>query len=112
MQGEQRGRATGNKTPGAAGDGGGGPCALISGGHCLVACQDSLIAKAKAEGKYEGRAPTARAKVLRLHEGIGPTEIAKRLRISYRALGRRSLARKVQQKVLRQRRRHCPFVRS
>lgn len=41
------------------------------------------IARAKAEGKYKGRAPTARAKtddVLRLHqEGIGGTEIAKRL---------------------------------
>jgi DNA invertase Pin-like site-specific DNA recombinase len=52
------------------------------------------IAKAKAEGKYRGRAPTARAKapeIRRLRgEGIGPTEIAKRLRISrasvYRAL--------------------------
>jgi DNA invertase Pin-like site-specific DNA recombinase len=52
------------------------------------------IAKAKAEGKYKGRAPTARAKaseVRRLRgEGVGPTEIAKRLRISrasvYRAL--------------------------
>ena len=44
------------------------------------------IAKAKAEGKYRGRAPTARAKaseVRRQHgEGIGPTEIAKRLGIS------------------------------
>ncbi|ADE85675.1 recombinase family protein [Rhodobacter capsulatus] len=43
------------------------------------------IAKAKAEGKYKGRAPTARAKaeeVLRLQaEGIGGTEIAKRLGI-------------------------------
>jgi len=53
------------------------------------------IAKAKAEGKYRGRAPTARAKaeeVLRLHgEGIGGTEIAKRLGIGrasvYRILG-------------------------
>jgi DNA invertase Pin-like site-specific DNA recombinase len=52
------------------------------------------IAKAKAEGKYKGRAPTARAKapeIRRLRaECIGPTEIAKRLRISrasvYRAL--------------------------
>src|SRR5262245_55203808 len=52
------------------------------------------IAKAKAEGKYKGRAPTARTKaseVRRLRsEGIGGTEIAKRLRISrasvYRAL--------------------------
>ena len=43
------------------------------------------IAKAKAEGKYKGRAPTARAKtdeVLKLHrEGIGGTEIARRLGI-------------------------------
>ncbi|KQB12424.1 recombinase family protein [Rhodobacter capsulatus] len=53
------------------------------------------IAKAKAEGKYKGRAPTARAKaeeVLRLHaEGIGGTEIAKRLGIGrasvYRIIG-------------------------
>jgi len=52
------------------------------------------IATAKAEGKYKGRAPTARAKtpeIRRLHnDGIGATEIAKRLRISrasvYRAL--------------------------
>jgi DNA invertase Pin-like site-specific DNA recombinase len=44
------------------------------------------VAKAKAEGKYKGRAPTARAKsadVRRLHsEGIGATEIGKRLGIS------------------------------
>ena len=43
------------------------------------------VAKAKAEGKYKGRAPTARAKaseVLRLRgEGVGPTEIGKRLKI-------------------------------
>jgi DNA invertase Pin-like site-specific DNA recombinase len=43
------------------------------------------IAKAKAEGKYKGRAPTARiksAEVQRLHkDGIGAAEIAKRLRI-------------------------------
>ena len=52
------------------------------------------VAKAKAEGKYKGRAPTARAKAseVRLHsESIGPTEIAKRLRISrasvYRLMG-------------------------
>jgi DNA invertase Pin-like site-specific DNA recombinase len=43
------------------------------------------IAKAKAEKKYKGRKPTARAKadevkVLR-GQGIGPTEIAKRLGI-------------------------------
>lgn len=43
------------------------------------------IAKAKADGKYKGRAPTARAKadeVLSLHKGgIRPTEIAQRLGI-------------------------------
>jgi len=43
------------------------------------------IAKAKAAGKYKGRAPTARAQadeVLRLRdEGVGGTEIAKRLGI-------------------------------
>jgi DNA invertase Pin-like site-specific DNA recombinase len=43
------------------------------------------IAKAKAEGKYRGRKPTARAKtddVVRLkNEGVGPTEIARRLKI-------------------------------
>ena len=52
------------------------------------------IAKAKAEGKYKGRAPTARAKadeVHRLHrEGVGATEIAKRVGIGrasvYRAI--------------------------
>ena len=44
------------------------------------------VAKAKAEGKYKGRAPTARAKapeVRRLKaEGVKPTHIAKRLGIS------------------------------
>jgi len=43
------------------------------------------IAKAKAEGKYKGRAPTAKAKakeVLALHaEGVGATEIARELGI-------------------------------
>jgi DNA invertase Pin-like site-specific DNA recombinase len=47
-----------------------------------------------AEGKYKGRAPTARAKapeIRGLHaQGVGPTEIARRLGISrasvYRAL--------------------------
>jgi len=43
------------------------------------------IAKAKAEGKYKGRKPTAKAKakeVLGLRaEGVGATEIAKRLSI-------------------------------
>lgn len=53
------------------------------------------IAKAKLDGKYKGRKPTARAKtgeVSKLStEGIGPTEIAKRLGIGrasvYRILG-------------------------
>jgi DNA invertase Pin-like site-specific DNA recombinase len=52
------------------------------------------IAKAKADGKYKGRAPTARAKaadVLRLKaEGVKPADIARRLGIGrasvYRAL--------------------------
>jgi DNA invertase Pin-like site-specific DNA recombinase len=53
------------------------------------------IAKAKAAGKYKGRAPTAKAKtakVLALHaEGVGATAIAKQLEIGrasvYRILG-------------------------
>lgn len=47
--------------------------------------QRAGIAKAKAEGKYRGRQPTARSKsdqVLALKaEGVGPSEIAKRLGI-------------------------------
>ncbi len=43
------------------------------------------ISKAKAEGRYKGRAPTAKAKsaqVVDLHRsGIGPVEIARRLQI-------------------------------
>lgn len=43
------------------------------------------IAKAKAEGKYKGRKPTARAKAEQVQEyrdqGMGATEIAKRLGI-------------------------------
>lgn len=43
------------------------------------------IAKAKAEGKYKGRAPTARAKaeeIMRMRaEGTGPAEIARRVGI-------------------------------
>lgn len=53
------------------------------------------IAKAKREGKYKGRKPTARAKsseVQKLHsEGIGASEIARRLSLGrasvYRLLG-------------------------
>jgi len=58
------------------------------------------IAKAKAEGKYKGRKPTAKAKaneVLAMHaEGLGATEIAKRLSIGrasvYRILGEQKAA--------------------
>src|SRR5690348_16183429 len=54
------------------------------------------IAKAKAEGKYRGRAPTARAKAgeaqALAEQGIGASEIARRLGIGrasvYRVLGR------------------------
>ncbi len=53
------------------------------------------IAKAKADGKYKGRAPTARAKAAEVRklaaENIGPMEIARRLDIGrssvYRILG-------------------------
>ena len=44
------------------------------------------IAKAKADGKYRGRAPTAQAKASEVHrlaaEGVRPDDIAKRLGIS------------------------------
>jgi DNA invertase Pin-like site-specific DNA recombinase len=44
------------------------------------------IGKAKAEGKYKGRKPTARAKAKDVHsmrnKGIGPSEIARQLGIS------------------------------
>jgi len=49
------------------------------------------VAKAKAEGKYKGRAPTARAKAPEVRRLRRPTEIGKRLKISrasvYRVLG-------------------------
>ena len=56
------------------------------------------IAKAKAEGKYRGRSPTARAKAPEVAvlwaEGLGATEIAKRLGIGrasvYRVLEERA----------------------
>jgi DNA invertase Pin-like site-specific DNA recombinase len=59
------------------------------------------IAKAKAEGKYKGRAPTARAKAdeaRELHaQGVGAVEIAKRLGIGrssvYRAIAEEELDR-------------------
>lgn len=52
------------------------------------------IAKAKADGKYKGRAPTARAKADQIRElkaqGLGPTAIARELGVGvssvYRAL--------------------------
>lgn len=54
------------------------------------------IAKAKADGKYKGRAPTARAKsaeVLELRRnGIGPVEISRRL-----GIGRSSVYRLIEQ---------------
>lgn len=50
------------------------------------------IAKAKAEGKYKGRAPTARAKadeVLKLRaKGVGATQIAEEVGISRRSVYR------------------------
>ena len=59
------------------------------------------IAKAKSEGKYKGRAPTARAKTAEARalraQGLGATEIAKRLGIGrasvYRVLGTTIIAR-------------------
>jgi DNA invertase Pin-like site-specific DNA recombinase len=53
------------------------------------------IAKARADGKYKGRAPTARAKAEKVRElrnaGVRPAEIARQVGISrtsvYRALG-------------------------
>lgn len=48
--------------------------------------QRAGIAKAKAEGKYRGRAPTARAKAAEVRkmkaDGVSPTEIVKRAGIS------------------------------
>ena len=44
------------------------------------------IAKAKSEGKYKGRAPTARAKAEKVKQlkaaGVGPSHIARQLGIS------------------------------
>jgi DNA invertase Pin-like site-specific DNA recombinase len=60
------------------------------------------IAKAKREGRYKGRAPTARAKTEEARAlkvlGLGATEIAKRLGIGrasvYRVLGESSVGRR------------------
>jgi DNA invertase Pin-like site-specific DNA recombinase len=58
----------------------------------MLTRQREGIAKAKSEGKYKGRQPTARAKsteVLAMHrERTGATEIAKKL-----GIGRRSVYR-------------------
>jgi DNA invertase Pin-like site-specific DNA recombinase len=59
--------------------------------------QRERIAKAKREGRYNGRAPTARrqaADIIRLKsEGVRPAEIARKLGIGrasvYRVLGER-----------------------
>ena len=53
------------------------------------------IAKAKAEKKYKGRAPTARAKAAEinalLRQNLGPKEISRRLAISPECLSRHQL---------------------
>ncbi len=58
----------------------------------MLTRQREGIAKAKRDGKYKGRAPTARAKAAEvlalLKEGVGATEVAKRL-----GIGRRSVYR-------------------
>ena len=63
--------------------------------EAMLERQRDGIAKAKAEGRYKGRMPTARrhaAEIIRLKsEGVRPTEIASRLAIGrasvYRVLG-------------------------
>lgn len=54
--------------------------------------QKEGIAKAKAEGKYKGRAPTARAKSAEILElkaaGLGATAIARQLGVSVRSVYR------------------------
>jgi DNA invertase Pin-like site-specific DNA recombinase len=62
----------------------------------LLERQREGIAKAKAEGKYRGRAPTARAKVAEVRalqaQGVGASEIAQRL-----GIGRASVYRVVKE---------------
>ena len=65
--------------------------------EAMLERQREGIAKAKAEGRYKGRAPTARrqaADIIRLKsEGVRPAEIARKLGIGrasvYRVLGER-----------------------
>ena len=58
------------------------------------------IAKAKAEGKYRGRAPTAMAKAgeveAMLAAGVNPTDVARRLGIGRSSVYRAMRARKVE----------------
>ena len=61
----------------------------------MLARQREGIAKAKSEGKYKGRAPTARAKssevLSLLQSGVRATDVAKRL-----GIGRRSVYRVIE----------------
>lgn len=54
--------------------------------------QKEGIAKAKSEGKYKGRAPTAMAKASEIHalkaQGLGATAIARQLGVSVRSVYR------------------------
>jgi len=65
---------------------------------CMLERQREGIAKAKAEGKYMGRKPTAQAKAQEVQalqaEGVGATEIAKRL-----GIGRASVYRIIKSEV-------------
>ncbi len=58
----------------------------------MLTRQREGIAKAKGEGKYKGRKPTARAKAAEVHAlraaGVGPTEIAERLQIGRKSVYR------------------------
>lgn len=60
--------------------------------NVMLERQKHGIAKAKAEGKYKGRAPTARRKAKQVHElkaqGLGVVEIAKRTGMSERSAHR------------------------
>jgi DNA invertase Pin-like site-specific DNA recombinase len=68
--------------------------------EAMLERQREGIARAKAQGRYKGRVPTARRQaddIMRLKsEGISPTEIASRLGIGrasvYRVLGERDHA--------------------